>query len=104
MNLPSLLKFEAMVKPGGVLLLNTSIIDRRSTRGDIAVYEVPVSDIARELGNARVANMVMLGAAVRSTGVVTQPTIEKVMREKAFTGKKADMIPLNIEAFEYFKV
>jgi 2-oxoglutarate ferredoxin oxidoreductase subunit gamma len=104
MNLPSLLKFEAMVKPGGALLLNTSIIDRKATRDDIRVYEVPVNEIARELGNAKVANMVMLGAFVRATRVVAQPTIERVMREKAFTGKKAAMIPLNIQAYEYFKI
>jgi 2-oxoglutarate ferredoxin oxidoreductase subunit gamma len=104
MNLPSLLKFEKMVKPGGVMLLNTSIIDKKPTRDDITVYNVPVNEIALKLGNAKVANMVMLGAAIRATGVVSQETIEKVMREKAFTGKKAAMIDLNIKAYEYYKI
>jgi 2-oxoglutarate ferredoxin oxidoreductase subunit gamma len=104
MNLPSLLKFESMVKPGGALLLNTSIIDRKATRGDIRVYEVPVIEIARELGSVKAANMVMLGAFVRATNVVSQAAVERVMREKAFTGKKAETIPLNLRAFEAFKV
>ncbi|MDR2420562.1 MAG: 2-oxoacid:acceptor oxidoreductase family protein [Oscillospiraceae bacterium] len=104
MNLPSLLKFEKMVKPGGTLLVNSSIVARKTERGDIRVFEVPTIEIARELGSPKSANMVMLGAAVRATGVVRQETIERVMREKAFTGKKAETIPANIKAFEYFKV
>jgi 2-oxoglutarate ferredoxin oxidoreductase subunit gamma len=102
MNLPSLLKFESMVKPGGTMLVNASIIEQKATRDDITVLYVPVNEIAKEIGNPRGANMVMLGAAVRATDVVSQATIEKVMREKAFTGKKAETIPLNIKAFESF--
>ncbi|MDR2501904.1 MAG: 2-oxoacid:acceptor oxidoreductase family protein [Oscillospiraceae bacterium] len=104
MNLPSLLKFESMVKPGGVLLVNTSIIDAKPARTDIRVLEVPTTELSRELGNPRGANMIMLGAAIRATGVVNQAAIERVMREKAFTGKKAETIPANIKCFEYFKV
>ncbi|MDR0446535.1 MAG: 2-oxoacid:acceptor oxidoreductase family protein [Oscillospiraceae bacterium] len=104
MNLPSLIKFESLVKPGGVMLLNSSIITQKATRDDIRVFYVPTIDIARELGSPRSANMVMLGAAVRATEVVKQETIERVMREKAFTGKKAETIPANIKAFEYFKI
>ena len=101
MNLPSLIKFEPLVKPGGAMLLNTSIIDQRPTRTDIDVCEVAVSEIAQELGNPRVANMVMLGAIVRTTGVVSQASIEKVM-QKIFTGKKAELIGLNTKAFEFW--
>jgi 2-oxoglutarate ferredoxin oxidoreductase subunit gamma len=103
MNLPSLIKFESLVKPGGTLLINSSIIDRKAERDDITVLYVPVTELAAEVGNPRGANMVMLGAAVRATNVVKQETIEKVMREKAFTGKKAVTIPANIAAFEYYK-
>ncbi|MDR1590115.1 MAG: 2-oxoacid:acceptor oxidoreductase family protein [Oscillospiraceae bacterium] len=102
MNLPSLLKFERMVKPGGVLLLNTSIISQRPSRADITVHDVPVNELAKELGSARVANMIMLGAIVRSTGVVSRDSILKVM-EKTFTGSKAKLIDLNIGAFDFWK-
>jgi 2-oxoglutarate ferredoxin oxidoreductase subunit gamma len=104
MNLPSLIKFESLVKPGGTLLVNSSIIDRKAERQDIRVLYVPTNEIAAEIGNPRGANMVMLGAAIRATDVVSQEKIEKVMREKAFTGKKAATIPANIKAFEYFQV
>jgi len=102
MNLPSLIKFESLVRSGGTLIVNSSLIDRRAERTDIKTLYVPSSELAREIGNPRGANMVMLGAAVRSTGVVTPETIERVMREKAFTGKKAATIPKNIEAFNVF--
>jgi 2-oxoglutarate ferredoxin oxidoreductase subunit gamma len=102
MNLPSMLKFEQMVKPGGVLLLNTSIISQRPRRDDITVRNVPVNELARELGNARVANMIMLGALVRSTGVTSRQAIISVM-EKTFTGSKAKLMDLNIAAFDYWQ-
>ena len=60
------------------------------------------NEIAMELGNIRTANMVMLGAVVRTTGVVSQESIEKVMH-KIFTGKKAELIGLNTKAFEDWK-
>ncbi len=102
MNLPSLLKFEQMVKPGGVICVNTSIIDQPVKRTDVRVVNVPVNEIAAELGNTKVANMVMLGALVHATNVVSAESIEKVM-QKTFTGSKAKLIDLNMKAFSYCK-
>ncbi len=101
MNLPSLLKFEPMVKPGGTLLVNTSIVDQPAKRADIKVISVPVNDIAMELGNVKVGNMVMLGALVRATNVVSEESIYRVML-KTFTGEKAALNDLNRKAFTYF--
>jgi 2-oxoglutarate ferredoxin oxidoreductase subunit gamma len=102
MNLPSLVKFEPMVKSGGVLLINTSFVDQAASRDDIRVLGIPVNDIAAELGNNKIANMVMLGALVRATNVVAESAIEAVMK-KTFTGDKAKLIELNKKAFEYYK-
>ena len=102
MNLPSLIKFEPMIKPGGIMLLNSSTVGQRPKRKDIKVYEVPANDLATDLGNVRVANMVMLGAFVRSCGVVTSDSIEKVIRE-TLGAKKADLLDINIKAFEHWK-
>lgn len=102
MNLPSLIKFEPMVKPGGVLLINTSIIDQPAKRTDIKVINVPVNEIAKELGSAKVGNMVMLGALVRATSVVSEKAIEAVMH-KTFTGEKAKLNDLNMKAFTFIK-
>ena len=70
MNLPSLLKFESLVKPGGNLFVNSSLIEQKASRDDINVYYVPANDIALELGNARTANVVMLGALMSVSPVV----------------------------------
>lgn len=102
MNLPSLLKFETMVKPGGVLIVNTSIIDQPAKRTDIKVISVPVNEIAMELGNIKVANIVMLGALIRATNVVSEKSIEAVMH-KTFTGSKSKLIETNMKALCYFK-
>lgn len=102
MNLPSLIKFEPMVKPDGVLLVNSSIIDQPAKRTDIKVVNVPVNEIAKELGNLKVANIVMLGALVRSTNVVSEKSVEAVMH-KTFTGSKAKLIDINMKALTYSK-
>lgn len=77
LNLPSLDKFEDSVEAGGRLFINSSLISRKSTRDDIEVYYVPANDIANELGNPRIANMVMLGAVLEKTNVVSFESIEK---------------------------
>jgi 2-oxoglutarate ferredoxin oxidoreductase subunit gamma len=102
MNLPSLIKFEPMLKPGGIMLLNSSMISQKAKRGDITVHEVPVNDMAQELGNVRVANMVMLGAFVRATNAVAESSIEKVIDE-TIGAKKAELRDLNIKAFGYWR-
>jgi hypothetical protein len=73
-----------------------------SKREDVTVINVPVNDIAMELGNEKVANMVMLGALVRATDVVSESSIEKVMK-KTLTGDKAELLGLNMKAFAYHK-
>jgi len=74
-NIPSMEKYEPLVKPGGLLLVNTSLVTMSSTRTDIRILSIPASDIATELGNPRIANMVMLGALVSATGLVKLETV-----------------------------
>jgi len=98
MNLPSMLKFESTLKSGGTMLLNKSLIHQEAKRSDITVYDVPVSDLAHDLGDPRVANMIMLGAFVRTTNIVSASELEKVIHE-VFGEKKAEMVDLNLKAF-----
>lgn len=102
MNLPSLTKFESLVKPGGNLFVNSSLIDQKPTRDDINVYYVPANDIAMKLGNARTANVVMLGALVSVAPVVPVEMIYKIM-EKTFSGRKAHLLDINKQAFHAWK-
>ena len=101
MNLPSLLKFEPMVVPGGLLIINSSLVPEKASRDDIRVVEIPADEKARELGNAKAANIVMLGAILKETGVVTADSIRHQM-EKMFSGRKAKFLPLNQAAFDLY--
>lgn len=99
MNLPSLDKFEDMVDPGGVIFVNSSVVDRKVKRTDVKAVYVPCADIAAELGNPKVANMVMLGAYVEATDVLDEDAVKRMV-EGMFTGRKAKLVPLNLKAIE----
>jgi len=101
MNLPSLIKFESIVRPGGKLLLNTSLIDQKVKRTDIEVLEIPATDMAAELGNPRVANIIMMGALTRSMNIVSEESIKEVIHE--FGIKKPKLIDINLKAFDLFE-
>ena len=97
LNRPSMDKFEGSVIPGKTLLINSSLVDRKAERTDIEAIYVPANDIANELGNTKVANMVMLGAYIAATGALQVQTLQEMLRHM-FSGKKEALIPLNMEA------
>lgn len=99
MNLPSLDKFESTIAPGGRLIINSSLIERKATRTDISVHYIPANDIANELGNSRVAGMVMLGAYLKLSGAIRQESLLDALK-KVLGEKKADLIPMNKAALE----
>ena len=99
MNRPSLDKFEKDTISGGKLLINSSLIDKKATRDDVEVYYIPCNDIALELGNTKVANMVMLGAYLELTKAVKFDSIIEAFK-KVFGESKAHLIPLNQNALE----
>ena len=99
MNIPSLLKFEKTILPGGTLLLNTSVIDREPTRTDIRVYRVNAGDIAEKIGNDKVANMVILGAFVGITRVVSLESVRLAL-EKKIGGKRPELLAMNLQALK----
>jgi 2-oxoglutarate ferredoxin oxidoreductase subunit gamma len=100
MNGPSLEKFQPRVRPGGFLLVNTSLIDaKQANRTDIDTLLLPTNDIATELGNAKIANMVALGGFVERTQVVSLESIKNTL-PKAIAERYHKTIPLNIKAIE----
>ncbi len=98
LNEPSLVKFEAGVLPGGAVFVNCDVVTDKVQRTDLQAYYIPCAKIAEEVGNAKVSNMVMLGAYVAQTKLLKPETIESMI-EGMFTGAKAKFVPLNIEAF-----
>ncbi len=99
MNLPSLDKFEDRVKKGGNLFINSSLIERKTNRDDINVYYINANEIAVELGNSKVAGMVVLGAYLKITDVVKKSTLIEALK-KVLGKKKLDLIPINEEALK----
>ncbi len=100
MNRPSLDKFEPIVKPGGLLLVNSSLVDKKASRKDIRVIEILANDLAAEkLGNTRVANIIMLGAFLELTKTVSIDAIIESLK-MVLPERRHNLIPLNRQALE----
>lgn len=98
MNKPSVTKFEPMVKPGGSMIYNSSLIDTSEFRKDIKVHAVPANEIAAELGNPKVANIVMAGAFAKESKVLNYDEIKNAF-PKIIPERKKDLLEINLEAF-----
>ncbi len=98
MNLPSLKKFAPVVKPNGVVLINSSLAPEKSGRDDVDEIRVPVSDIAKDLGSIRAANIVALGAFVARSKILDFESIREAVKEE-FRNKEK-LIPLEMEALD----
>ena len=99
MNKPSLDKFQPKLRKDGHLFLNTSLVKDVVVREDVNVHNIAANDIAIELGNLKVANMVMLGAYLEVTKVFDPETVLEILKKK-FTGSKATLIGINKKALE----
>jgi len=99
MNLPSLEKFAPKVRPGGVIVINSSLVKKGSERDDCAEIQVDARALAVTAGTPRAANFVMLGAYVGASGVVPADVVEAEISEE-FSGRKAKFIPANVAAFQ----
>jgi 2-oxoglutarate ferredoxin oxidoreductase subunit gamma len=97
MNIPSMEAYEPAVKPGGVLVVNSSLIDLTSQREDITVIYVPATEMATEMGNVRVANMILLGAWAVATGVLAPEQLGQALADHLPEGRQK-LVPINQEA------
>ena len=98
MNLPSLEKFAPTIEPGGVIIVNSALIEKDPDRDDCRVVKVDARALATEAGSQRAANFVMLGAYVGATSVVPAERIEQAIVEE-FTERKTKFVPGNQAAF-----
>ncbi|GHS88024.1 2-oxoglutarate ferredoxin oxidoreductase subunit gamma [Synergistales bacterium] len=101
MNQPSLEKFRDAVKPGGVLIYDSDLIEKpEGLRSDIRVIGVAANTIAREVGgDDKVANIVLLGTTVAASGIVGDAVCVETIKEK-LGKKKPEYLPKNLAAFE----
>lgn len=96
MNKPAYDKFAPRIKPGGVLVVNSSLADLGEARDDIKIIEVPATDIASQMGNVSIANMVCLGALLPSLNLVDLEKVEKAMEK--LTEKRPELLEINLSA------
>ncbi len=99
MNYPSLKKFAPMVKSEGTVFLNSSLIDADVGRDDVEVVKKAVNDIANELGNSKVANMVMAGAYVDYKKIMKIVVLKESLKD-VFPERRHNLIPLNEKAID----
>jgi len=106
MNNPSLFRFQNQIASGGTLFLNSSMIESRPIRGDLEIYEIPANDLARQFHEDKVTNMVMLGAFIKKSGLVSFETMELVLKE-TFSHRNPGIFKLNKSAllagFDYLE-
>ena len=99
MNEPSLPKFEPLLKKGGLMIINSSLINSRPTRTDIKSVCVPCNQIAEKIGMDRIATLVALGAYCKLMGAVSVENIVHAMK-KVYKRAKPEMLELNKKALE----
>ncbi|MCD7779322.1 MAG: 2-oxoacid:acceptor oxidoreductase family protein [Candidatus Gastranaerophilales bacterium] len=99
LNAPSFERFENKIKSGGIMIVNSSLVKSAPSRTDITYKFVPMTDIAHNSGHEKMANIVSLGAFLKTFPVAKKESITSAMKKK-LTGKKASMLEGNIQAFE----
>lgn len=98
MNRPSAEKFAPLVKKKGLVLVNSSLVEDKYVQARTKkVFKVPTLELAQEVGNPRLANMIMLGALAQASGLVTAEQVIKSL-PKALDKRYHKMIPINSEA------
>jgi 2-oxoglutarate ferredoxin oxidoreductase subunit gamma len=98
-NVQSFDKFEPVVEKGGLLILDSTLVDKKSLRSDLEVVYIPATDIAQELGSSKFTNMVLLGAYLGKVDPISMTSIVGAL-PIFLTGKKADLIEVNKRALQ----
>jgi 2-oxoglutarate ferredoxin oxidoreductase subunit gamma len=99
LNLPSFDKYEEVLASGGTLVVNKSMVDRPAKRSDINVIFVPCNEIAEEIGDKRLMNMVAVGALISALPELKLKDIEKAL-EGHLPAKHKHLLPKNYEALK----
>ncbi len=99
LNLPSLDKYEPLVQSDGILIANSSLINREMERTDVRGFYIPAAKIAEEIGNPRLANMVMIGALLAVDPVIPLEVVKQSLNEH-IPERHRKTLTMNFEAME----
>jgi 2-oxoglutarate ferredoxin oxidoreductase subunit gamma len=97
LNPESMEKYEPLVRPGGLLVVNSTLVQRPAVRDDLDVVTVPANELTAELGNTKMANIVLLGAMLSQRPIVSLEAIDRVLDEH-LEGTKRRFIEPNRQA------
>ena len=97
MNLPSLDKFEATVVPGGMIIADSTLIERKVNRDDVKVCYIPATRLASENGMPTLANMIIVGKLLSELGDFNEDSVNAALK-KVISAKHADMMEINVKA------
>jgi 2-oxoglutarate ferredoxin oxidoreductase subunit gamma len=97
LNLPSFDKYEPLMQPGGTLIVNQSMVDHGATRDDIHIVMIPCNEIAEEIGDKKLMNMVAAGALLSALPEVSLKELEKAL-EGHLPARHKHLLPKNYEA------
>ncbi len=97
MNRPSLEKFESYLVADGILVIDSAMVDIKASRKDVETIYVPAEDMAIDLGNPKAANMIMLGAYVKRSGVVKMESLFDALKHVWGSTNKEKFVQPNIE-------
>src|SRR5512141_1579942 len=97
LNLPSFDRYEELLAPGGTLIVNQSMVDREAKREDINVIFVPCNDIAEEIGDKKLLNMVAVGALLTSLAELSMDDVRKAL-EGHMPARHKELLSKNLEA------
>ncbi len=99
MNLPSLDKYESSVAEGGMIFLDSSLIERKVERDDVKVFYIPATRLAGENGMPTLANMIIVGKVLKELGDFSPESVDAAL-SKVISAKRADMADINRKAMQ----
>lgn len=97
MNLPSLDKYEDTVVPGGMIFVDSTLIERKVRRTDVKVFYIPCTALAQQIGAPTLANMIMTGKVIKESGAVRYENLDAALK-KVVSARHADLFDINLKA------
>ncbi len=99
MNLPSLDKYEDAVVPGGMIFVDSTLIERKVKRDDVKVFYIPATQLAQQMEAPTLANMIITGKLIKESGIIKTESIEQTLG-KIVSAKRANLLEVNLKAIK----
>ena len=99
MNLPSLRRYENSVVPGGMILVDSTLIEEKVERSDVSVFYVPATKMAKDEGFSTLANMILCGKLIKESADLKFENTDEALK-KVIPPRKANLLDINLKALK----